>query len=110
LQSPSKQQESATMGETEESEVYYPHENRSLSQAVLSALEEAHETAIIDAEFTLYDHIDPDALNSLFQADADATIRVAFTIEDYVVTIWGDEGIHIHVRDDGEGALGVDET
>jgi Halobacterial output domain 1 len=98
------------MGETEESEVYYPHEDRSLSHAVLSALEEVHETAITNAEFTLYDHIDPDALDSLFQADADATVRVAFTIEDYVVTIWGDEGIHIHVRDDGEDASGVDET
>ncbi|MFH5802115.1 HalOD1 output domain-containing protein [Haladaptatus sp. CMAA 1911] len=98
------------MGETEESEVYYPHEDRSLSHAVLSALGEAHETAITDAEFTLYDHIDPDALDSLFQADADATIRVAFTIEDYVVTIWGDKGIHIHVRDGGEGVPEVDDS
>jgi hypothetical protein len=98
------------MGKTEESEVYYPHENRSLSQAVLSALEEVHETAITDAEFTLYDHINPDALDSLFQADADATIKVVFTIEAYVVTIWGDEGIHIHVRDDEEGDPRVNET
>ncbi|WP_266083120.1 HalOD1 output domain-containing protein [Haladaptatus caseinilyticus] len=98
------------MGETDETELYYPHEDRSLSQAVLSALEETHETPLIDAEFTLYDHIDPDALNSLFQADANATITVAFTVEDYDVTIWGDEGIYIHVRDGDEGTSKVDET
>jgi Halobacterial output domain 1 len=98
------------MGETDDTELYYPHEDRSLSQAVLSALEETHETPLTDAEFTLYDYIDPDALNSLFRADADATIRVAFTIEDYVVTIWGDEGIHILVRNDDERASRADGT
>jgi hypothetical protein len=98
------------MGETDETELYYPHEDHSLSHAVLRALEEAHGTTLTDADFTLYDYIDPDALNSLFQADANATITVDFTIEAYVVTIWADEGIHIHVQDDGEGALGVEET
>ncbi|GAA0260105.1 HalOD1 output domain-containing protein [Haladaptatus pallidirubidus] len=98
------------MGQPDETELYYPHEDRSLSQAALSALDETHETALRDADFTLYDHIDPDALDSLFQADADAPITVTFAVEEYDVTIWGDVGIHIHVQDDGEDAPGRDET
>lgn len=52
--------------------LYLPGENRMLSEAVLDAVAEYENIELVEANFRLYDLIDPSALNMLFQFNSDA--------------------------------------
>jgi hypothetical protein len=48
---------------------------------------------------TLYDYIEPDALNSLFAHNPEAITAVAIEIEEVIVTVWENDGLYAHVSD-----------
>lgn len=87
-----------------ERERYHPDEERSLSDAILEAIEQHLGEDIATAEFHLYDDIDPDALDDLFRPDASANTSVRFDTDDVRVTLWGDGAVDIRITsrpDDG---------
>ena len=83
--------------ENAECDLYYPEEDRSLSTAVIKAIEDQQDRDLSKAEFRLYDDVDPDALDELFRADANADTSVQFNTDDVTVTLWGDGGVEIQV-------------
>ena len=78
-------------------ERYYPGEDRKLSVAVLEAIEEQKHEDLSKADFQLYDDVDPDALDSLFQPDSNANTSVQFNTDGVTVTLWGDGGVEIRI-------------
>lgn len=88
------------MDENPERRRYYPDDtDASLSEAILEAVE-AHENASVGAdEFTLYDHINPDAIDMLFKDTNDVTVSVQIQLTNVTVSIWSDGRIDIRVSD-----------
>ena len=82
---------------------YHAHHDPSspakLSTTVVHALAEVMETDVTDTGFSLYDSVDPDALDSIFSLKSDGTPRspghLAFTVQGYRVTVYSDGHIVI---------------
>jgi len=71
-----------------------PDGSSTLSVAVVHALADVMGTDVSDVEFSLYEHIDPRALDRLFAGDRDgAPGHVAFGVEGYRVTVYSDGAI-----------------
>ncbi|WP_227357088.1 HalOD1 output domain-containing protein [Haladaptatus salinisoli] len=83
--------------EKDEVDRYHPNEDQTLSTAVLEAIEKEKGEDLTKAEFRLYDDIDPDALNNLFQKNANANTTVEFSTDDVTVRLWGDGGVEIQI-------------
>ena len=70
-----------------------------VSTAVITAVADAVDENPTELQTCLYDSIDPDALDDLFQDKYDGTPRtgghVAFTMYGYEVTVYSDGGIRI---------------
>lgn len=60
-------------------ETFRWEQNRSLSDAVLNAIDRYKEEDITASDFVLYDDIDPDALINLFRPDAQSQTTLYFT-------------------------------
>lgn len=84
-------------------EKFRQEQNRSLSDAVLSAIDHYKEEDLTKSDFVLYDDIDPDALNNLFRHEAQPQTTLYFTTNDVWVELWGDSGVEIRVRDKQDG-------
>ena len=69
------------------------------SQRVLEALQECDEVDFASWSSTLYDHVDPDALDSLFAHPGHSVAFVEFQVEDATVLIWDDDGISVSVEE-----------
>lgn len=79
---------------------YYPEEeNTPLSEAVLEAVEAHEHTSLSADEFSLYEHINPDAIDMLFTDTADVDVSVQINLDNVTVSIWSDRGIDIRVTD-----------
>lgn len=89
--------EQETSGATEEK--YTPDQNRTLSDAILETIEEHKYEDVSEADFVLYDDIDLDALDELFQHGANPQTNVGFDTDDVRVELYGDSGVVIRVRD-----------
>ena len=80
---------------------YDAESDRALSTAVVEAVAAAADTDPIDAEFTLYDNVEPDALDSLvdhaLRRGRDG-IRLEFPIAGYRVVITGDGAITVRAN------------
>jgi hypothetical protein len=74
----------------------------SLTTTLVLALAEVQDVEVQALGFTLYDHVDPDALDSIFTPQPDGSIpegrRIELTIADHSVTVHGDG--HIVVTED----------
>lgn len=82
-----------------ERRVYRPeNEDTSLAETVLAAIEAYGDVDVERSEFVLFDAVDPDALDRLFRADADAEVVVEFTVDDVRVTLLGDGGVDVRVE------------
>ena len=84
-------------------DTYTPDQNRTLSEAVLEVIEKHKSTDLRQSSVTLYDSIDPDALNRLFKHDAEPNIRVQFDFNDVQVYLWGNHDVEIRVTDSPDG-------
>ncbi|MFC7216145.1 HalOD1 output domain-containing protein [Saliphagus sp. GCM10025334] len=92
------------MTDTEAHDRYYPEDDQALSDAILQVIDVQKDESLTEAEFRLYDDIDPDALNNRFQEDAHGETKVEFYTGGFKVTLWGDAVIDIHVTpQQGEG-------
>lgn len=91
---------STSMDDHPERRRYYPeHDDVALSEAILEAVQ-AHENASFSAdEFTLFDHVHPDALDNLFKDTSDVEISVQINLTNVTVSVWSDGGIDIRVTD-----------
>lgn len=69
-----------------------PHSSARLSTTVAHALADAMGVDVTDTEFSLYDAVDPDALDHIFAPLQDGTLRdsghVAFQLLGYQVTVY----------------------
>lgn len=66
-------------------------QNEPISEAVVWAVAEAKGVDPLDLDEALYDRVDPDALERLFESDAaGADLRVKFTLAGCEVTVSGD--------------------
>ena len=82
---------------------YYPgDENTPLSAAIYDAIE-AHEAASLgEDEFSLFEHVNPDAIDELFTDTGDSDdveISVQFNLTNVTVAVWSDGGIDIRVSE-----------
>lgn len=78
---------------------YTPEQDRSLSEAILEAIEAHTKKDVSNSDFVLYDDINPDALNELFRDDARQRTTVGFDTDDVRVELYSDVGVVINVRD-----------
>lgn len=78
-------------------ETYTPDQGRSLTDAVLAALDAYTDVDLSGSEFVLNDVINPDALDALIRHGAGANTTIAFTVNDVRVTIREDEQVHVVV-------------
>jgi hypothetical protein len=67
-------------------------------QVVVEALEDHGEFNEDSREWTLYDHIDPDALDNLFNHEGNSNPSVTFEAEGVTVTVWKDGEVHATVE------------
>lgn len=71
----------------------------SLTTTLVHAIADVTGTDVSETEFTLHDHVDPDALDRLFAPEPDGTRRtsghVSFAVWGYRVTVHGDGHIAI---------------
>lgn len=74
-----------------------------LSTTVVHALAECMDVDVTDGSFSLYDAVDPDALDALFRPTGDGTPRrggmLVFYVDEYCVSIYGDGEIIIEPPD-----------
>ena len=77
-------------------------QSRSLSDAVLEAIETYKGTDLRSTDLVLYDNIDPDALDALFREGADANTVLMFDSDGVRVKLWGDGAIIIEVTEQVE--------
>lgn len=81
-----------------------PNDAESLSTAVVLAVAEAAQLEPQEIHQTIYEVIDPDALDEIFRGDASndraADGQISFSLADYQVTV--DSGGTITARQDGE--------
>ncbi|WP_339105012.1 HalOD1 output domain-containing protein [Haloterrigena salinisoli] len=71
---------------------FSPNDDRTLSEAVLGAIEAHRDIDLVEADFTLYESINPDALERLFRFNQNAATTVSFVID----------GTHVSLRDLGD--------
>ena len=81
---------------------FTPNGDRTLSDAVLEAIEAYKGSDLLTSDLVLYDNINPDALDELFRAGANANTVLRFDTDDVRVTLWGDGGIIIEVAERAE--------
>lgn len=80
--------------------VYHdPTGSADLTATIVHALADLMGGDVTGTEFSLYDSVDPDALDRIFAPRADGTARppghVAFSVEGYRVTVYSDGEIAI---------------
>lgn len=73
-----------------------PRKDSSLSDAVLSALEAAKDEELTKAECVLFDDIDPEALDTLFQGEGGGKTSVLFNTPTAGIRI--EPGSEIEIR------------
>lgn len=78
---------------------YSPNQDRSLTEAVLDAIEDYKGEDLLRTDFILFEDVNPDALDCLFRRDAQPRTTVAFSTDGVDVELWGDGGIEIRVTD-----------
>ena len=79
-------------------EKFRPDQHRSLSDAVLEAIDQFKDEDIIQSDFVLYDDIDTDAIDDLFRDDARPRTTLYFDTDDVQVELWGNSGVDIRVQ------------
>lgn len=84
------------MTQTRASATTTPGENRPISERVVEAVANAAGTSELELQ-PLYEVVDPDALESLFHAGSDGTVRFTY------------HGHHVVVSSDGDVDVDVDE-
>lgn len=80
-------------------ESYTPDQDRSLTDAILDAIENYRGEDLRRTDFILYEDLNSDALNELFRRDAQPRTTVTLTTDAVQVELWGDDGVEISVTE-----------
>ncbi|QLG63376.1 HalOD1 output domain-containing protein [Halorarum salinum] len=80
-------------------DAYTTDQDRSLTDAMLGAIERCKGDDLTRDDFVLYEDVNPDALDSLFRHDAEPRTEVTFATDGVEVELWGDGGVEIRVGD-----------
>lgn len=80
-------------------ETYMPDQDRSLTDAILDAIDNCKGNDLRRTDFILYEDINPDALNTLFRQDAQPRTTVTFATDGVQVELWGNNGVEIRVME-----------
>lgn len=80
-------------------ETYKPEQDRTLTDAVLDAIETCKGEDISYTDFTLFNDIEPEALNNVFKDDAEPGTTLSFSTDGVHVELWGDGGVEIRVSE-----------
>lgn len=67
-------------------------------QVVVEALEDHDGVDLDSGDWVLYDYVDPDPLDDLFDHDGNTVMSVKFEIEEATVTVWHDGEVHVKVE------------
>ena len=79
---------------------YVPREDEELSTAIVKALSDSKGRDVTQEECVLYDSIDPDALDLLFNDKRHGdTVKVEFATHDAIVVLWGNDDLVIEIQD-----------
>lgn len=91
-------------------DVYEPRADESVSETVIRAVAASTDRCPADLDVRLYDAIDPDALDSLYEFDVASRPgqRVSFPLGDHRVVV--DESRTVHVRAEPEQGRERDEA
>lgn len=81
------------------SDTYRPGQDRSLSDTILEAIADCNGADISESDFTLYESVEPDALDDLFHSDAAPTLSVDFTVGNVRVRCRTYHGVEIRVTE-----------
>lgn len=86
-----------------------------LTATIVHGLAAITDTDVSQGEFSLYDSVDPDALERIFRSKADGAPRtgghVAFTALDYQVYVYASGEIHVYPSENTRrGHAGVEPT
>lgn len=76
--------------------------DRTLTEAVLTAIENAAGDDLQRTDFALFEDINSEALDSLFRRDARPRTHVEFLADDIRIELWGDNGVEIRVKDESD--------
>jgi hypothetical protein len=76
---------------------YEPEQDRSVSGVVLEAIATYKDEDLTANHCSLYDDIDPDALDNIFRDDPQPNTVVEFDTDDVRVMLWGNGGVEIRV-------------
>ena len=71
--------------------------NASLSDVVPRAIEAFDEEALGRGQDRLYDRVDLEALDGLFQRSTDPSITVQFAVDGVAVSLWGGDPVQVRV-------------
>jgi hypothetical protein len=78
-------------------ETHTPDQERSLTDAVIDAIEECRGGSLQRTDFVFFEDIDSDSLNTLFRHDSQPRTTVTITTDDVRIELWGDGGVEISV-------------
>lgn len=88
------------MDDTSERRRYYPdEENVPLSVAIQEAVRAHERSSVLTDELDLYDHVDPEAMDSLFSETPGVEISVQFRRPPATISVWSDGGVDIRVTE-----------
>ncbi|QCC55868.1 hypothetical protein DV706_08070 [Natronorubrum bangense] len=88
-----------TAPETATRVTHWAEQGRSLTDAILAAVADHRGEDLRWADFDLYDEIDPESLNTLFQSESTAETSVTLTTATVQIALWEDDGVVIRVTD-----------
>lgn len=89
--------------ETVVRDTYEPDQHRTLTESVLTAIENSEGDDLQRTDFALFEDINSEALDSLFRRDAQPRTAVELTTDDIRIELWGDDGVEIRVEDASGG-------
>lgn len=86
-------------GDSERRRYYPDRESVPLSQVVREAIEAHEHSKLSTDELALYDHINPEAIDMLFQDTADVDVSVQINLTNVTVSVWSDGGVDVRVTE-----------
>lgn len=80
-------------------ERYEPDQPRSLTDAVLDAIEQCRGPDLRRTDFGLFEDVDNEALEGLLREDAEPRTRLTIESEGVRLELWGDGSVEIRAED-----------
>lgn len=80
-------------------DTYRRQQDRSLTDAVVDAIEQCKGEDLKRTDFALFEDLDHRALEDLVREDAGPRTSITFETDDVRIELWGNGGVEIEVED-----------